>query len=700
MKQLKFISFLGAAFTALQLSVPASAASENEFTYFCDNDYEAIFTIELSEEETNRAIQRIETDYQACTETNNNKSSLYNCSTDYYYNQLNEEGKAFYDNLVTCCEVFAASAVDITDTTNSGNGLFGYVYYDSTVFTYDELREIYYAFYYSNPQFFFLANGFATGQIGSSRVLFPIVENEGPDFLKYSSRSEYAACISQVTAQWMQEINACSDDYEKERLICEKLCNHITYTFSGIDQSLAGALVDKACVCNGYAMAVTYFCNAAGIDCITVVSENHAWNRVKLYNNWYEVDTTWMDQGGYILYDWFNKSNATFAANDLDYMHTIDTEYYDDFFTLPVCTADCIDEIGTPQFSDVITSAQQVTLYWNSVENATSYRIYRADSYEGSKKLLKAVNTTTYTDTTAEEGKSYYYFVKAYSGNFNMLSNYSEGYLAEIPVTPEGPANVKAVSGGGNATITWDAVEDATSYRVFRSTSLTGTRTLEKVRTSTYYIDTNVDTGTTYYYWIVTYNADTGCKSDYSSVSKVTVTDNFSETIEIGSVSVLSTSVTLNWDIIPGATSYRIYRRNDDGTRKLLAAQSMTEYKDTGLTKGKIYKYEIRAYSATTKALTDYSAIRNVRPIAATVILSGNVKGKITWDNNLYASSFRVFRAESLTGEKKFLTATKSLTYTDTTAESGKLYYYFVAVYDNVTGTLSAYSNPKAIRIA
>ena len=269
--------------------------------------------------------------------------------------------------------------------------------------------NFYYAFYYSNPQFFFLSNGFASVTYGTSLHVYPIVEDEGPNFLLYSSRSKYSKRIDEITNEWMKEINSCSTDYQKEKLICEKLCNHITYTFSGIDQSLAGALVDEACVCNGYAMAVSYFCNAAEIDCIAVVSKNHAWNNVKLNDKWYEVDATWMDQSSHIWYDWFNKSRLTFTENDMEDMHSIDTQYYDDLFTLPVCSDDCLSSIDTPQFSGYSPSANKAVLYWNPVENASSYRIYRSDSYTGAKTFIKAVNTTSFTDTTVEEGKSYFY---------------------------------------------------------------------------------------------------------------------------------------------------------------------------------------------------------------------------------------------------------------------------------------------------
>ena len=68
--------------------------------------------------------------------------------------------------------------------------------------------------------------------------------------------------------------------------------------------SLYGALIDKKCVCEGYAKAFKYLLNAANIYCEiaqgTATSssgdtENHAWNCVYYNNNWYYVDVTWDD---------------------------------------------------------------------------------------------------------------------------------------------------------------------------------------------------------------------------------------------------------------------------------------------------------------------------------------------------------------------------------------------------------------------
>ena len=68
-------------------------------------------------------------------------------------------------------------------------------------------------------------------------------------------------------------------------------------------------------------MTMTYSCNAAGLDCITVITENHAWNRVKIFNNWYEIDVSLMDQGSYIDSRYCNKSTTYFQS--LDSRHNI-----------------------------------------------------------------------------------------------------------------------------------------------------------------------------------------------------------------------------------------------------------------------------------------------------------------------------------------------------------------------------------------
>ena len=97
------------------------------------------------------------------------------------------------------------------------------------------------------------------------------------------------------------------DDYEKLKIIHDYLVDTIEYdSTTSLDNiyNIYGALVAKKCVCEGYAKAFQYLVSAAGIDNTIVigtgtnsrgVTENHAWNYVKLQDKWYGVDVTWDD---------------------------------------------------------------------------------------------------------------------------------------------------------------------------------------------------------------------------------------------------------------------------------------------------------------------------------------------------------------------------------------------------------------------
>ncbi|HOT93491.1 MAG TPA: alpha-amylase family glycosyl hydrolase [Anaerolineae bacterium] len=81
---------------------------------------------------------------------------------------------------------------------------------------------------------------------------------------------------------------------------------------------------------------------------------------------------------------------------------------------------------------------------------------------------------------------------------------------------PAAPANLVAVEGDGEVTLTWDAVADAASYTVFRSyVSGGGYKALARV-TSPTYVDDSVTNGTLYYYVVNAADA-AGNEGDFSN---------------------------------------------------------------------------------------------------------------------------------------------------------------------------------------
>lgn len=76
---------------------------------------------------------------------------------------------------------------------------------------------------------------------------------------------------------------------------------------------------------------------------------------------------------------------------------------------------------------------------------------------------------------------------------------------------PDSPGNLAATAGASMVTLDWDTVTDATSYNVYRSLSTGALSTkilLASALTATAYADSNVTSGTTYFYQVTAENSN------------------------------------------------------------------------------------------------------------------------------------------------------------------------------------------------
>lgn len=72
--------------------------------------------------------------------------------------------------------------------------------------------------------------------------------------------------------------------------------------------------------------------------------------------------------------------------------------------------------LTVPEFT-MTNGTNGVTIAWEKVTGAETYRVYRKTSAAGSWVQLAEVSDFTYTDETAKSGTTYYYTVRAYAGN-------------------------------------------------------------------------------------------------------------------------------------------------------------------------------------------------------------------------------------------------------------------------------------------
>lgn len=156
----------------------------------------------------------------------------------------------------------------------------------------------------------------------------------------------------------------------------------------------------------------------------------------------------------------------------------------------------------------------------------------------------------------------------------------------------------------------------------------------------------------------------------------------------------------LSWAAVKGANNYDIYYSTSaDGTYTKLASTKNLTYTHTAASTGKTYYYKIRATYGSVKS--KYSSVIKrtcdcARPVTKLTVLSSR-KPKISWSRISGAAKYSVYRAPSKTGTYKLIKTTTSLSYTDTSAVAGKVYYYKVrAISSKTSAADSAYSSVKS----
>lgn len=244
--------------------------------------------------------------------------------------------------------------------------------------------------YQKRPSYYdlFVSDNYALTQyVTSSEQLYFAVEHKITPLFKDTNSSAYK--LYNKAKQVLREI--ISDemtDYEKALSIFDWIClnsvydnkivNYTSNTVSFTNYtsfSLEGVLNDGLAVCDGYSKTYSLLCNMEGIDCVRItgaidrngdgISEGlHAWNKVKVNNNWYVVDITWsvIDTGANDFYqDGATKYNSNEFLNHMYFLVSDD---------------DIIDHIA----SDTELNTQ--------CASPNSYNYYDVETYNGTNNLV------------------------------------------------------------------------------------------------------------------------------------------------------------------------------------------------------------------------------------------------------------------------------------------------------------------------
>lgn len=193
------------------------------------------------------------------------------CKDRYGYNQLNDQEKALYEAILEAAKNMKLRvSVDDSVTDEMWVKAYGMVY----------MQE---------PQLFWLSSN----KLSKGKVWYWETDTDTIASMQAEIDAEVSKILSAVNGK---------STFEKLEYFHDYLClNNEFGQDSGHNETIYGAFSSMhALQCAGYAKAMQYLCDMAGIESMVVVGttdagRSHAWNVVKVEGDWYNLDTTWGD---------------------------------------------------------------------------------------------------------------------------------------------------------------------------------------------------------------------------------------------------------------------------------------------------------------------------------------------------------------------------------------------------------------------
>ena len=326
----------------------------------------------------------------------------------------------------------------------------------------------------------------------------------------------------------------------------------------------------------------------------------------------------------------------------------------------------------------------KIHLSWNPVAGAVKYAVYRSTDQTGSYSRSTTTTKTSFTNTSAKAGMLYYYYVRAYAADGTYVDSKIVRRSCDLPrpvVTSSNQAST------GSPKLTWEAVDGAVHYQVYRATSKNGTYSLVKTTTSTSYTNTSAKAGETYYYKVVAV-AERSAANSADSVVRYRTCDLPRPVVSVDNVEA-SGKPKVTWEKVKGAVGYEVYRATSkNGAYSLMKTTTSTSYINTSAKAGETYYYKVVALAKNSLADSASSAVKSlVCDLAQPQIkisLNSSGKPRLTWEAVNGATAYQVYRATSLNGKYSLTYTASGTSYTNSKANDGTTYYYKVkAVCDN-----------------
>lgn len=226
--------------------------------------------------------------------------------------------------------------------------------------------------------------------------------------------------IEQRLAECFQHVPLNEDEYSAVRYLYEWLIDHTEYDRTAENnQNICSVFLQGRSVCQGYAKAMQYMLQKAGIQCVLVTGftngERHGWDLVRVNGEYYYLDPTWGDasyaSGGTesaldgfvppINYDYF-----LVTTDEITRTHSIEK-----VVELPLCTA--VDDnyfVREGLFFDSYDAARLALVFGSEATREAGYVTLKCGSSEAYEQMMRTlIESQAVFDFVDRQGESIAY---------------------------------------------------------------------------------------------------------------------------------------------------------------------------------------------------------------------------------------------------------------------------------------------------
>ena len=391
--------------------------------------------------------------------------------------------------------------------------------------------------------------------------------------------------------------------------------------------------------------------------------------------------------------------------------------------------------LSTPKLSITRDSKSgKPVLSWAKVSKATAYQVYLVNTQTQEKTFLTQTASRKYTHTEAVVGEKYSFTVIAVSAT---RCSKASSVKSAVCKCAKPLVSVTAEPVSGKSLLSWQPVEGAVSYSIYRATGKNGTFKRIGSTQELSFLATSSAADKVYYYRVKAIGPGEDTNSSYSS--KLSHRCDCPQPM-VTAASGKTKGIKLSWAKVSGAKKYYVYRAaQEEGPYKRIATTTSRSYTDTSAPANKVSYYKVRgfgsaaslsAYSQPVSCMNHtFSSWKTITPntpegaglkqrtcsvcghveeqitpklkrslsTPSVKIKQGSVSGKpyLSWAKVRNATAYQIYLVDGTTGEKTFLTETTSRSYSHSAAQVGSTYSFSVVAVN--AKACSKYSSAKSI---